>query len=385
MTSTLLGDVFLGMYLTMIADRFGRRKVLFLGSCMMISTGVVFVFSENYWILLLAAVFGVVTVTGNDFGPFRSIEESIISGLTSNQTRAHVIGFYIMIGALGSAFGSAVSGTLIQELKALDGWDMGRAYHAMFWVYALTGLMNAVMVFGLDEKCEVKQESGEYMEVTIEDPEMQMEQEKVAPVKNWWTGSFARISPPTLAVVYKLWILLAIDSISEGTAPYALTTYYMDQKFEPNKSTLGQVTSVAYFIGAISSLLSGPLARRFGLVNTMVFTHTPSSAALLLFALPKGFWSTVILLFIRTGFERVDQAPRGAFIATIVRPGELTAVYGIAGTLRTLAAMPGPLITGYLADKGIYGRGFMIAGAVRLFYDIAFYLTFSGMEATHKL
>ena len=382
MTLTLLGDVFLGMYLTLIADKFGRRRVLFLGSCMMIATGLVFVFSETYFVLLLASVFGVVTVTGNDFGPFRSIEESMISELTSDETRADVLSVYIMVGGVGSAMGSEISGRLVQELKALEGWDLRKAYHGVFWVYAVMGLINAVMVFGLDGTCEVRKESDEYAQVATEEMEMERDQVKTAKKGRWWSASFAQISQSTLAVIYKLWILLAIDSIAEGMAPYALTTYYMDQNFEPDKSTLGHVTSIAYFLGAVSSIFSGPLVRRFGLVNTMVFTHAPSSAALSLFAIPRNFLSTVVLLFIRTGLERVDQAPRGAFIATIVRPGELTAVYGIAGMLRTLAAMPGPFITGYLADRGLFRLGFILAGSVRLAYDVALYLTFSGMEVT---
>lgn len=384
MTMTLLGDVFLGMYLTLIADKFGRRKVLFLGSCMMVVTGLVFVFSETYFVLLLAAVFGVVTVTGNDFGPFRSIEESMISELTTKETRADVLGIYITIGGVGSALGSEISGRLVQRLKNLEGWDLRKAYHGVFWVYTVMGLINAAMVFQLDGTCEVRKESDGYVQVATEEMEMRRVEVKTTKKGRFWSASFAQISQSTLAVIYKLWILLAVDSISEGMAPYALTTYYMDQKFKPAKSTLGHVTSVAYFLGAISSIFSGPLVRRLGLINTMVFTHAISSAALLLFAIPQDFLSTVLLLFVRTGLERVDQAPRGAFIAAIVKPGELTAVYGIAGMLRMLAAMPGPFITGNLADEGLFRYGFVLAGSVRLAYDIALYFTFTGMDTTHK-
>lgn len=75
MTLTLLGDVFLGTFLTLVADKLGRRKVLLAGSALMVLSGVIFAVFENFWILLLAAIVGVISVTGGDFGPFRSIEE----------------------------------------------------------------------------------------------------------------------------------------------------------------------------------------------------------------------------------------------------------------------------------------------------------------------
>ncbi|KAK4496769.1 hypothetical protein PRZ48_012752 [Zasmidium cellare] len=129
--------------------------------------------------------------------------------------------------------------------------------------------------------------------------------------------SLSTISPPTLRTMSKLIALLAFDSLAEGMAPYALTLHYLTQKFSPSKSVLGDVASTAYFLSASTSVFAGSLARRFGLVNTMVFTHAPSSAAILLFSAPSNFPLTVALLFIRTGLSNLDQAPRAAFIAAV--------------------------------------------------------------------
>ena len=95
MTLTLVGDVFLSLLLTFIADKVGRRRVLFLGACMMIISGIVFSYFENFWILLLAAVVGVISATGSDFGPFRAIEESTLSQLTMPKTRPYVLSWYV--------------------------------------------------------------------------------------------------------------------------------------------------------------------------------------------------------------------------------------------------------------------------------------------------
>ena len=186
------------------------------------------------------------------------------------------------------------------------------------------------------------------------------------------------------------------------------TNYYMDEKFSPTKSTLGDVNSVAYVLGAISTVFSGPLARQIGLVNSMVFTHLPSSTAVLLFPLPPYLWLTVILLFVRAGLNNMDQPPRSAFIAGVVHPNERTAALGITtiGTfdeynpfskpspdntssisqsnglfsnskvVRTLAAMIGPSITGILAGQDNFWIAFIAAGTCRIVYDIGLYVLF---------
>jgi len=180
--------------------------------------------------------------------------------------------------------------------------------------------------------------------------------------------------------MYKLWILLALDSIADGMVPYSWTTYYMDEFFRPSKSTLGDVTSVAYFLGAISAMFAGPLARRIGLVNTMVFTHVPSSAAVLLFPLPNVFWMTVALLLVRSALNPLDQAPRTALIAAVVRPEERTAVMGITSLVRTCAAMIGPTLTGLLAANKQFWVAFIVAGIARLSYDFGLYAMFINIK-----
>ena len=154
----------------------------------------------------------------------------------------------------------------------------------------------------------------------------------------------------------------------------------MDEKFSPSKSTLGDVNSIAYFLGAISTVFSGPLARKIGLVNSMVFTHLPSSAAVLIFPLPPNLAFTVILLFIRAGLNNMDQPPRSAFIAGVVRPDERTGVMGITTIIRTLAATAGPSLTGILAGNDQFWIAFVVAGSCRLIYDIGLYILFINVK-----
>lgn len=410
MTLTLAGDVVLGTALTLIADRVGRRKILLGGSCLMVLTGFGFAVFENFWLLLLAAVVGVVSATGGDFGPFRSIEESIVSHLTTPSTRSDVLSWYVTISALGSAIGSEVSGRVLNNFLGRDGWEEKDAYHAMFWIYSLMGALNFLLVLCLSSDCELQQQLSPSETGTVEDTEGLLasdsgsdtlhdeEQESrpgsyskplplPRPKASWWRASIVwvsnrlvAISPETRRIMYALWFLLMLDSLADGMVPYSLTNYYMDNKFHLLKSTLGDIQSVSYVLASIGTFFAAPLSRRIGLVNTMVFTHVPSSAAVLLFPFPSSIVLTVGLFFVRAGLNNMDQAPRSAFIAAVVKPEERTAVMGITAMLRTLSATAGPSITGILAGRGSFWIAFVAAGLCRLAYDFGLYAMFVNMR-----
>ncbi|KAK5661351.1 hypothetical protein OQA88_11247 [Cercophora sp. LCS_1] len=383
MTLTLLGDVVLSLILTQIADRVGRRRTLFFGSVLMVASGTTFALCENYWVLLLAAVLGVISATGGDFGPFRAIEESTVAELTTPGTRADVLVWYVTMASLGSSVGTELAGRVIEHLRGREGWTLLGAYHAIFWIYTVMGVVNMGTNAVLSERCELKkatvaeEETGERERLLngTRNEEEEGEEKK----KTW----FAQISKETLSVMAVLWFLLSVDSVADGMVSMALTTYYMDQKFHPAKSTLGDFLSVSYFLSGLSNIFAGPLARYIGLVNTMVFTHIPSSAAVLLFPFPKSLKWTFALLLLRVGLNNMDQAPRAALIAAVVRPEERTAVMGITVLLRTLASVTGPSVTGLLADRGQFWIAFVVAGALRLAYDLGLFTMFINIKL-HK-
>jgi MFS family permease len=150
----------------------------------------------------------------------------------------------------------------------------------------------------------------------------------------------------------------------------SLINYYVGTKFNLPKSTLGDVVSVAYLLSAFSATLAGPLSNRIGLVNTMVFTHLPSSVCLGLVPAPNNVPMTVALLFFRALTSSMDQAPRAAFVAAVVKPEERTAVMGINSMLRTAAQSSGPTITGLLAGSDRFWVAFAVASLLRVIYDL---------------
>ncbi|KAF4977602.1 hypothetical protein FZEAL_5886 [Fusarium zealandicum] len=388
MSLTLLGDVVLGLVVTLMADGIGRRRVLFAGGLLMAISGAVFCIFENFWILLLAAIVGVVSASGSDFGPFRAIEESMLSHITTPKTRADVLSWYVTSSSLGSAAGLELAGRFVEKYKSREGWDLVGTYHATFWIYIVMGVLNMLLVLGLSSNCEIAKTTsktpdqsaqGLLSESGHEDEEVQNVSPQ-QPSTSDTKSRFSHISPSTRSVMYKLWFLLIVDSLADGMASQALTTYFLDRKFSLSKATLGDIMSAAMILGTISTIFAGPLSRHLGLLNTMVFTHLPSSVAVLLFPAPSGLVLTIILLFIRMGLNNMDQAPRAAFIAAVVKPDERTAVMGITSTLRTLAMATGPSFTGALAGSDKFWIAFVVGGILRIMYDLGLWAMFVNMR-----
>jgi len=364
----------------------------------MVISGAAFAYFENFFILLAAAVIGVISATGSDFGPFRAIEESTLSHLTNSKSRAEVLSWYVTTASIGSAIGTEISGRIVENLRHHEGWTIVDAYHSIFWIYSGMGIFNAGLTLLMSSKCEIEKKEPETKNFDGEADVLLNEMDfgslttnrsmdesegattTVAAQDIPKKGRFAQISKETRLVMYKLWFLLMIDTLADGMVGYSLTVYYMDQKFGLPKSTLGDITSASYFLSSASTIFAGPLSKRIGLINTMVFTHLPSSAAVLLFPLPSSIFFTVALFFLRTGLNNMDQAPRSAFIAAVVKPEERTAVMGITSMLRTLAATAGPSVTGILAGSNRFWIAFVAAGALRICYDLGLWAMFINIK-----
>jgi MFS family permease len=409
MTLTLLGDVMLSLLLTLVADKLGRRRILFMGSVMMACSGVVFALFENFWALLAAAVFGIISVTGADCGPFRAVEESILSGLTDEKTRSDVLAWYVTATTMAGAIGAEAAGRTVHALEKSSG-NATKAYHALFWGYAAFGVIGSVLCLGLSDRCEAAGEKRAEMKERGRDDGDDEEEEVLLEAMTPSTTDendhnrenvgrrinprtvpspkeqsyFSQISQATRSVMYKLWILLAIDSLADGMTPYSLMNYYVDQKFHVSKATLGDITSASQFLCAVGAIFAGPLAKRIGLINTMVFTHLPSSIASAFIPLPSSVGWTVGLLLFRAALNSMDQAPRTAFIAAVVKPEERTGVMGITSMLRTLSSSIGPSITGFLSGSDNFWVAFLATGICRITYDIGLWVLFVNVKVDNK-
>lgn len=376
MTLTLVGDVGLSLLLTLIADSLGRRKILVAGGILMAVSGVVFAIATNYWLLLLVAVVGVISPSGNEIGPFKAIEESTLAHLSDAKTRSDVFAFHVVVGTLGGASGFLAGGWITQALQTA-GWSETASFRFIFWIYAVAGLTKAALTFLLSSGCEVEpapaerpsgQAQSEETEAFLSDTS-----QATAPPKK--QSAISSISPKSRKTLLKLCSLFFFDSLASGMCPNSLIAFFLSRKFNLPEGKLGSIIASAQFVSSIGNIFASAISKRIGFVKTMVFTHLPSAIFLSLMPLPASLWLTILLLVSRASLSAMDQAPRSAFLSAVVLPAERTAVMGIVNTVKTMSQSSGPLLTGSLAESGRFWVAFVFAGALKAAYDIGL-LTF---------
>jgi para-aminobenzoate synthetase len=257
MSLTLLGDVVVSLLLTLIADTLGRRRTLLLGALSMAISGAVFATTSNYVALLLAAIIGVISPSGNEIGPFRAVEESTLAHLTAEDKRSDVYTWYVVLAVVGTSTGLAVGGVAVDQLQAREGWSDLDAYRAVFWIYTGVGIVKALMTLFLSQKCERSDWNEERDKSTAEtetEPLLGGDEEnrntaarEAAPKKSkkFW-HSLSKISRSSRIVLIKLCSLFFLDSLGSGMVPFSLINYYMERKFDLPKGKLGGIMSATW-------------------------------------------------------------------------------------------------------------------------------------------
>jgi MFS family permease len=256
MTLTLLGDVFISLLLTLVADYVGRRTILLFGAGAMAASGAVFATTSNYVALLLAAILGVISPSGNEIGPFRAVEESTLAHLVPEAQRSDVYTWYVVLAVLGTSTGLVVGGQAVDHLQAKPGWSDLDAYRAIFWIYTAVGCVKAVMTLFLSRHCEHKDHkanrnnNGEETEPLLNAVHGQEDEQQTTPAAkkpNRLWNSIGAISKPSRSVLFKLCSLFFFDSLGSGMVPFSLVNYYMERKFELPKGKLGGIMSATWY------------------------------------------------------------------------------------------------------------------------------------------
>ncbi|KAF2016529.1 para-aminobenzoate synthase [Aaosphaeria arxii CBS 175.79] len=385
MTLTLLGDVAVSLLLTLVADELGRRKTLLLGSFLMSMSGVVFATTSNYIALLIAAILGVISPTGNEIGPFRAIEESTLAHLVHEDSRAEVFTWHVVFAALGTSTGLAVGGQAVDRLQGLEGWTPLDAYRGIFWIYTLIGLIKALCQLFLGRRCEKDEVVDDHAESSTAGEreallgKAQRSQPTHSPKpKAKSRNPFTTLSKPSRTVLLKLCSLFFFDSLGSGMVSFTLINWFMQRKFHIGSDKLGGIMSATWILSTLGTVFASSLARRLGLIQAMIVTHLPSAIFLgLLPAAPNLGW-TIFLLAARSLMSSMDQAPRSAFLSLVVLPEERTAVMGIVNIMKTFAQSSGPTVTGILAGRDHFWVAFVVAGSVKAAYDLGLLTFFAG-------
>ncbi|KDQ10459.1 hypothetical protein BOTBODRAFT_58014 [Botryobasidium botryosum FD-172 SS1] len=382
MTMALLGHLFFTFVLALVADAFGRRKLLAVGATFMAGAGITFALASNYWALLIAAILGVIGPSGNEVYPFRAIEESIIAQLTPAKVRSDIFGWYVLTGSLAIALGSLTCGWIVHRLHTVYEWDLLSAYRVIYWLYTGLGCIKLLLSVILSEECEANPTGPHSRHCDAEQRPLLVERCPPPPAapRRW----IPELSPESKHVLIRLVFLLALDSMASGIANMSWITYYFAKTFSLDQSILGSIFFTINIVAAFGSLMAVPISRRFGLIRTMVFGHLPSGILLAFIPVFPGLAPAVAFLILRSSFAQMDTAPRNAFISGSVLSSERTAVMGIVNVAKACAQSVGPLIAGWLASTNHFGAFFVLAGCMKATYDVLVYVVFAGMKTDRE-
>lgn len=361
LTLTLLGDAGISLLLTTHADRAGRKRTLLVGALLMTLAGIVFALSDNFYVLAIAAIIGVISPSGNEIGPFLSVEQASLTQLLPDSERTRVFAWYNLIGSFATAFGALCGGFLAQflqnhEFSALD------SYRAVVIGYASFGILLAVLFLFLSPAIEVP-----------------------VSLPRSLTASFLGLNR-SQRIVLQLSALFALDAFAGGFIVSSILAFWFNLQFGLDPGQLGTLLFAANILAGISALSAAHLAKRFGLVNTMVFTHLPSNILLMLIPLMPTAWLAVALLLIRFSISQMDVPTRQSYTMAVVAPDERSAASGVTTIARSLGAAIAPVLSGtMLAIPALVSAPFFVAGGLKIVYDLLLFRQFRAVKPPEEI
>ena len=361
LTLALIGDTAISLWITTHADRIGRRRMLAIGSVLMVFAGILFAFTRDFTLLLLAATIGVISPSGYEVGPFLSIEQAGLTQLEPDTHRTRVFAWYNLVGSFATALGALCGGGLAQLLHAA-GFSELDSYRLVVTGYGLLG----IALFGLFARLSPRVEA-----------HAQPHNPGAAPdgrVPFLGLGRSRR-------VVLGLAALFSLDAFAGGFILQSLVAYWFHQRFGVEPAMLGGIFFGANFLGGLSALAAAWLAKRIGLISTMVFTHIPSNLLLMLLPFMPNLPAAIALLLLRSSISQMDVPTRQSYTMAVVDPGERSAAAGITSTARTIGAALSPALAApLLANPALMGAPFLIAGGLKIIYDLSLYRSFRALK-----
>jgi len=355
LTATLAGDILVSLWITMIADRVGRKNMLLLGSLLMVIAGLVFLVTSNPVWITIAAIIGIVSPSGNEIGPFLSIEQAALSQLVPDKRRTTVFGWYNLVGSFATAAGALAGGWLAQVLQQ-SGLSALASYRYIMAGYAGCGVVLLLLFSMLSKDSEVSPVA---------------ESQKNGAARRYLGLHQSR------KVVFKLSSLFALDAFAGGFVVQSMIAWWFHARYGIDEGMLGSIFFGANLLAGVSALLATRIADRIGLVNTMVFTHIPSNILLCLVPLMPNLWSAITVLLLRFSISQMDVPTRQSYTMAVVNPDERTAASGVTNVARSVGAAVSPALGGLLmADPVLFSASFIIAGGLKIVYDLCLYRMF---------
>src|SRR5450631_1173210 len=342
-TVSLLGTALLTLVVSWIAPRRDSRALLILGAALMAFTGVAFPNIEHYLLMALVAFIGTINPSGGDLGVLVPLEHAVLAGSATDHGRTPAFARYSLIGALCTAAGS-LAASIPDFLVAAGSSQLG-AFRLMFYAYAALGVVSAVLYRQLP-------------------PARAEEKAAHAPLG------------PSRATVYKLAALFSVDAFAGGFVAQSLLVLWLFQRFDLSLSAAGLFFFWSSTLSAFSYPVAARIAKRAGLVNTMVFTHIPSSLFLIAAAFSPNLYMALGLLLLRSALSQMDVPTRTSYVMAVVTPAERAAAASVTAVPRSLASALCPTLSGALLMTAFSGLPLVICGVLKIGYDLALLYSF---------
>lgn len=351
----LLGAALAAIVATMFGDRLGRQRFLVLLTLLSVSGTIAFACSTSLLALGAAAFVGMLNGMGKDRGAALILEQAALPSTTSATNRTQIIAWYTMLQDLGHAAGALLASipTLLGATTSLRGADPHRA--TLFGCAAL-GVVTLVLYARLGSAVDMPRSS----------------------VK-------VQISPRSRVILAKISALSAVDSLGGGFLTTAMLSYFFFERFGASEAAIGALFFGARLMNAASHLGAAWLARRIGLVNTMVFTHIPSSLLLMTAAFAPSFAMAAVLFLLREGLVEMDVPTRQSYVLAVVLPEERTFASGLTNLVRLGAWAVAPIAAGALMSQGALYGPLLVGASLKIGYDLLLWRSFRGIRPPEEL
>jgi MFS family permease len=351
-SASLLGTALLTLAVGFIAPRHDLRNFLLGGAVLMACTGLAFPSVELFAVIAIVAFVGTINPSTGDLGVLVPLEHAMLAQGVPDHERTRTFARYSLIGALSMATGSLAAA--LPDFMTSAGFDKIDAFKIMFYVYAVLGLLCAALYWRL--------------------PHARMDEARPsAPLG------------PSRKVVYRLAALFSLDAFAGGFVVQSLLALWLFIRFDMSLSA----ASVFFFWTSTLSAFSYPVAawlsKRFGLINTMVFTHIPSSIFLIAAAFSPNLILVLALLLVRAALSQMDVPTRTSYVMAVVTPGERTAAASVTAVPRSLASSLSPALAGVLLAMPFSGLPLVVCGVLKIAYDLALLRSFRHVKPPEEM
>jgi MFS family permease len=345
-TATLLGSAVATLAVGTWGHLFPQRRLLMGAAVLMIGTGLAFAGLSHFWPLLIVAFIGTLNPSSGDVSVFLPLEQARLAGAARGDVRTALFARYSLVASVSAAFG-ALAAAVPAWLVAQAGMELLTAIRLLFLFYAATGLL----IFALYRRL----------------PAVRTEQEVVKTTLG-----------PSRRVVFKLAALFSVDSFGGGLVVNSLMSLWLMQRFGLSLAGAGIFFFWTGLLSAASQLAAPLVARRIGLLNTMVFTHIPANICLVAAALAPSLPLALTLLFLRAALSQMDVPTRTAYVMSVVTPSERAAAASMTAVPRSLAAALSPSLGGALFAAGWLAAPLVLAGVIKIGYDLMLWIACRG-------